>query len=352
MRFKTLLFVLLASTTIVLAHDDEKPLCPDYGAGRIGSMYPDGFGVIVYGDFLYWTAQMDGLDLALEQTPFFNNTNDASVVGLDFNWDPAFRVGLGYYFKCRDWDLSLDWTRFRTSASNIAVAGGSTLFPFWGRVGTSSTRVLERISGHWDLHYDTLDLLFHPGYFRYQHFAIQPEFGVRGAWIDWDYTIDQSFFDSQDSSTLTQHLPYENHYHGAGFLAAVNTKWFIGWGLQMYANALTSVIYGEFELDQPSTVTLQNQSSPFKTASSQDYWRVRSNMHLAMGLAWEKLFANNAVRLNIYLGYEFLTWFNQNQLYRARTEIFGSNDTLEFTPYIERDDLGINGLSAGMRLEF
>lgn len=345
---KRILFV-FGFTTLVFAHPEDAPLCPDYGVGRIGSMTPDGYGVKAYGDFLYWTAQMDGLDLALELTPFVNNTNNSKVIRQGFQWDPAFRVGLGYYVKWSDWDFNLEWTRFRTTSTAVASAGDNTLYPLWGRVGNSSTRQLSNISGHWDLHYDTLDLLFHPGFFRYQYFSIQPTFGLRGVWIDWDYTINQMFLET-DGSFVTQNLPYENHYHAIGFVVGVNTKWFVAWGLHLYANAQASVLYGKYDLEQPSEVA--SAQVTLDTSSHQDYWRVRSNIHLMMGFAWEKLFANNTIRLNIHAGYEFLTWFNQNQLYRSRSEIFGATNLIEFTPVIERDDLGINGLTVGASLEF
>ena len=345
---KRILFV-FGFTTLVFAHPEDAPLCPDYGVGRIGSMTPDGYGVKAYGDFLYWTAQMDGLDLALKISPTIDSANTSKVVRQDFQWDPAFRVGLGYYVKWRDWDFKLEWTRFRTSSSAFASADDNNLYPLWGRVGNSSTLTLSDISGFWDLHYDTLDLLFHPGFFRYQYFSIQPTFGLRGAWIDWDYTINQMFLES-DGTFLTQNLPYKNHFKSIGFVAGLNTKWFVAWGLHLYANALTSVLYGEFDIDQPSEISTFN--STVNTSAHEEYWRIRSNLHLMMGLGWDKLFLNNTMRLNIHVGYEFLTWFNQNQLYRARTEILGASNLIEFTPVIERDDLGINGLTVGASLEF
>ena len=350
MFFRSLCLAGVAALSFAFAHPEDAPLCPDYGVNRVGSMVTEGYGVIAYGDFLYWTAQMDGLDLALRLTPFVNNINDGKMIEQNFQWDSAFRIGLGYYFKQRGWDLNLEWTSFRTSASKVENANGNTLHTLWGRVGVSETNTLQRISGHWDLEYDTLDLLLHPTPFRYGYFSVQPTIGLRYARIDWDYKIMQHYLDVGDI-TLVQTLPYNNRYHGGGFVAGLNTKWWMGYGLHVYAGANASLLYGEFKTVQHSNVLFNGQTE-FKTTTTQDYWRVRANMHLIMGLGWEQLFANNSVRLNLHVGYEFLTWFNQNQLYRSRSEIFGATNLLEYTPTIERDDLGINGLTVGALLEF
>lgn len=356
MRGYAFLLACLSLVSFSFAEQQSQPLCPDYGVNRIGSMNTDGYGVIVYGDFLYWTTRMDGLDLALKLTPLVSDgsgglRNRSSIIEPNFDWDPAFRVGLGYYFKWRDWDVCLEWTRLRSNISKSEEAGDNLLFPLWARVGSSGNdpRNLINVSGKWDFDYDTLDLLFHPGYFRYKYFAIQPEVGVRGAWIDWKYTINQTFFDTVTNSNVAQHLPFTHDFHGVGLLGGFHTKFFMGYGFHIYTRSLASILYGHFDIDQFAKV--EGAQFLFRTDSKQKFWDIRSNIHLAMGLEWERYFANNSVLLNLHIGYEFLIWFNQNQLYRARVET--ENGVIEYdSVIIERDDLGMNGLTVGARLEF
>lgn len=276
----------------------------DHGILRHGSAHTHGLGPVVYGDFLYWTSQIDGLDLAIKTGP-----NRTSIVQLDFQWDPGFRVGVGYFLDIIDWEFDLTWTRFRSEASKKETG---TLTSLWTQTNASS------ISGRFDFHYDTLDLRLYPAYFRYRLFAFQPQIGVRGAWIDWNYTLrhaNEKNFNAND-------------YHAIGLLAGVKLRWIMKWGLHIYGEALASVLYGQFHLKQ--------------TRLDEKFWRVRSNVHLGGGLAWSRFFRGHTMRLLLHAGYEFLTWFNQNQLYRA----------IDLTPVIDRGDLGINGLNIGAGLEF
>ncbi|MCB1081910.1 MAG: hypothetical protein KDK63_02060, partial [Chlamydiia bacterium] len=68
MRIKSLLLASTMGFSALFADDgqgmdqtqnSQGKLCPNYGKNRIGSMYTDGYGPFVTGEFLYWTSQMD-----------------------------------------------------------------------------------------------------------------------------------------------------------------------------------------------------------------------------------------------------------------------------------------------------
>lgn len=366
MRFKSILLTSTMAFSALFAdygqgmdqtQDGQQKLCPNYGKNRIGSMYTEGYGPFVTGEFLYWTSQMDGLDFAYSQTRYDNITGSITgsidIARPSFDWDPALRVGLGYYFNTVDWSVKLEWTRLRSDVrASKARADGFSLNSLWGRPSASSTLVLEDMKSHWDFAYDVLDLTLRPGFFRYQCFAIQPEFGLRGAWIDWKYDIDSIYED--DDTILSIKQNHKNDFNAIGLVARTNMKWFMGWGFNIYANALASVLYGKFDVEMPSTILFRDITLTQKYHD--EYWRVRSNVHLAIGLEWERFFMNNGMRLNIHAGYEFLSWFNQNQLQRLRVVAFNSGNQGsnfgEIYPVIERDDLSISGLTVGAGLEF
>ncbi|MCB1116112.1 MAG: hypothetical protein KDK71_06545, partial [Chlamydiia bacterium] len=199
MRKIAIVMALVASAAFAdpgLGMDGNEKLCPNYGTNRIGSMYTDGFGPFVTGEFLYWTSQMDGLDLAYTQQVVQGSVTHAKqkVVAPSFDWDPAFRVGLGYYCDCMDWSLFLEWTRLRSDVKTSHERETNyELVSLWSRPSVSNTLTLNQITSHWDFAYDTLDLSLCPGYFRYKYFAIKPEFGLRGAWIDWRYDVNSDY---------------------------------------------------------------------------------------------------------------------------------------------------------------
>lgn len=359
MRIKSLILASAVSASAVFADpghgmDQGQKLCPNYGTNREGSMFTDGYGPFVTGEFLYWTSQIDGLDLVYAEQQIVSQTGSVSskqkITRPNFDWDPALRVALGYYFDWMDWALKLEWTRLRSDVNTSKDRPeGYDMNSLWGRVGTNSPLDLQRISSRWGFAYDTLDLTLRPGYFRYRYFALQPEFGLRGAWIDWKYDIN-STYDSQGTS-LALKQKNKNDFHAIGLIAKVNMKWFMGWGFHIYANALASALYGQFDVSMPSN--LVTTGLDLSRSFSEKYWRVRSNVHLALGLEWERFFMDNGLRLNIHAGYEFLNWFNQNQLQRLRIVPFGTDPILgEVYPFVERDDVSLSGFTVGAGLEF
>lgn len=354
MSFRSLFLPLVLIGGALFAHPDDEqqqPLCPDYGVNRVGSMYTDGYGVIVYGDVLYWTSQLDGLELAFKTTLPLTNTT-AHIIDQPFEWDAGFRVGLGYYFKWRDWGVVLEWTRYRTdSHRSLDDNGGNDLmFSLWGRPGPTDLLRVRNISGHWDFDYDVLDLVLHPGAFRYKYFSFQPEFGLRGAWLDFDYTIRTQTDDLTNNQTIIQHFPYSQDFHAIGIVGALNMKWMMGWGFNIYGKLLGSTLYGHYTTDQGGSTTVGNMTNTSTLIDK--YWRVRTALNYTIGLEWERFFANNGVRLDIHVGWELQSWKDFNQLFQGETEVINVNTNAEIRADHVNGDLGLSGLTAGVRLEF
>lgn len=354
MRMKSYLLATSFATSAVFAdtgYEKEQKLCPNYGQNREGSMYTDGWGMFVYGDFLYWTAQIDGVDLAYrEKAPTQSDPSAFTrLEKLNYHWDPAFRVGLGYYIDSMDWFLMLEWTRFRNDASkSIGATDTTELEPLWGNISSNDFLELKLMKGKWNLHYDTLDLMVAPGFFRYQQFAFRPTYGVRRAWIDWDYPLFQRSIVDEIFITdfRTSKIRNKNHYSAVGFIGGIQAKMLMGMGFHLYGDIFASILYGKFDVKQPieATVRIDTAQEIFGTLetvtyeNSTSYWRVRPNVHMKMGLEWERFFKNNSMRLNLHIGYEFLVWLNQNELHHFYVA--------------QRGDLGINGLTVGGRFEF
>ena len=64
----------------------------------------------VFGEFLYWQSTIGGLELGYltsVSVPLATSDFEIATKNLDFDWDPGFRVGIGYYFKIPAWHLGL-----------------------------------------------------------------------------------------------------------------------------------------------------------------------------------------------------------------------------------------------------
>ncbi len=115
---------------------------PYSGPNCIPAPYCDEFNV--RGELLFWTAQLGGLETAFGSTKIATSVaggiTTTTVTETDKNptwtWRPGFRVGIDYAFAC--FIVEADWTHYK----------GHATFHEKGQ------------HGHWNINYDTIDLLF------------------------------------------------------------------------------------------------------------------------------------------------------------------------------------------------
>ena len=88
-------------------------------------------GLFVMADFLYWKAENNGWAYAYEQeTTDPIGLNVGNVMRIDPDWDPAFRVGLGWNTNHDFWDVFLNYTWYRNKASESRTSN-TGFFPLW-----------------------------------------------------------------------------------------------------------------------------------------------------------------------------------------------------------------------------
>jgi hypothetical protein len=129
--------------------------------------------------YLFWRANENNLDFAQDINPVLVVV-DGKIHTPDFKWDSGFKVGLGT-LTCAGWDLSFNYTWFRTKASGSV----ETIQSIFARDGGSPLLLSQAFSdafSKWRLRYQTLDLEI--GYpFIAGCMNLRPHFGARGAWI-------------------------------------------------------------------------------------------------------------------------------------------------------------------------
>lgn len=118
----------------------------------------------------------------------------------------------------------------------------------------------------------------------------------------------------------------------------------------LFGDFLGSLVYGQFKIrqDEPHLfgTTILSQFTV-----NEKYERVRSNLHLNLGVRWQDSFFCDRLCLSIWAGYEQLIWFNQN---RMRQYWMEQTALLTFVkqPTLERADLGMSGWNFGATIEF
>lgn len=309
----------------------------------------DGFFLLA--DFLYWRADVDNLDYGYEYE--FDKSTNGERLNLKFNWNPGFRVGIGYLFGQHDqWDLKFCYTWFHNSAhasEHNSGFGDAIIYPTW--VSPLTGRVATEASAHWKLHYNVFDAELGRDYFISRKIALRPFAGLRGAWINQNY--DANYQGTLSSLDDTASFDAENDYHAGGFRTGGDMMWHFteNWGIVSKISA--SLLYGQFEVEQSTKAEFSNGTTT-RLKSKDKLNKVRTNMDGAIGLMYQSDVNNNKQHISLSALYELTYWFNQNEMYKINysgtTTTLSTATTLDTQP--QGGDLGMQGLTIKFQYNF
>ncbi|MES2345809.1 MAG: Lpg1974 family pore-forming outer membrane protein [Chlamydiota bacterium] len=290
-------------------------------------------GPFVTADFLYWKAGIDGLEIATRSS--INETfTSFNTKEMDFSaeWRPGFRLGFGWLFGEYDqWDLYTNWTFFYDKAKIEKGTKNSFItnyIPSWSPIlGPTS----PRISGNWNLNYNTLDLEIGRNYFISSKIALRPHVGLRGVWIDIDYkakyvgtwavaTLPTGVVQYAASKTM---FKASNDFEGIGVRSGADLLWHFSDHFGIGSKISAALLYGHFDVDETFYAGKLNISqvpetlpfiTPYKQKYSKNLDRVRANIEAFLGLFFETGLSNGKYHFTLQAGYELSEWFEQNQL--------------------------------------
>jgi hypothetical protein len=350
MRFrKSSLCPLFLIASNLFAQTDELNCCPTQ---------PKGVGVYAFGDFLYWKATEDNLEEAAVFSHPTSSSNIDEINDVQFQYDPGFRVGAGCRSRTLDWDFSVLWTRFNTSADvSVGRTGTDTMILLYGQPGVQVQQVVvDTLNESWKLKYNMIDAVIVPGSLGDCSFAFEPFLAVRGVQIEQqlEFNFAGTFSPAPGTSgPATGDTVGKLKYRGIGPLLGFGMKRDIYWGFNFGGQVGASLVYGKSNLDQsqPSTVILPvvgviNTLDSFAETT----YRWRANLQFAIRLDWEKTFYESGVSIGLRAGYEGLIWFNQNHFVVRQIEE-GATSTL-FDIRLQNGDLGMGGFTFGASLGF
>lgn len=299
----------------------------------------DGADLFITADLLVWQAHENGLGYVIKSKE--TDLNDSSTKELHFNWDPGFRVGLGWNTPHDGWDLYANWTCFHNKARSHETQGSGTLYPSLADPSFFSDNPASS-SAKWRLNLNLADLELGREFFVSKWLTLRPFAGLRSAWIhqrmhiNYNQTLDgDSYF-----------VQMKNKFWGIGIRPGLNTQWGLGCGFSFYANTALSLLYGFFELDQEQySQTLAGTTTPH--VDNGHSIRVdRAIAETQLGVRWEHMFAKDHCHFSIQAGWENLMFFGQNLFDR-----FVSAD-LEGLYVSNQGDLTIQGYTLSLRLDF
>lgn len=327
-----------------------------------------GWDVWVCGSFLYWQAQEDGLELGvhfkqLQSSPPYNPTY--SMIKLDFDYHPGFKVGLGCSFERDDWSLYLEYTRYsatehktkslgRNFTYKIATKNYNYIMTNWGSM-IATYNPYSRLKGEWELNFNLLDLYLERPYYLGKKLIFNPHCGLKSGWIDQKYDLMADYMFAGDNDMIFIKQSQDSWLMGPE--AGVQTKWLIGCNFRIFANFDGALFYQKFKNQIKEFVLKSFINSDGSTNGKlrDNIWKIIPNVDISIGLGYGTYFWENKSHIDITLGYDLNYFWNQNRIQKL------SSWTINHAPFAEADislgsasygSLMLHGLNLTARIDF
>lgn len=328
--------------------------CEEPKPGPFAFSYPKDMNLACPSDF-YFRADMlamqpkqDGLEYAVLNQNDSNNLNAGIVQGFstqqhDWDWGFGFRLGMGFYLNHDAWTVDTQWTWFRISEDvSSAAQHDGNFVPQW-LVGDDiiPSRGNAHSSARWQMKMNVFDLTIGKPYHVSRYLVLNPFFGLRGAWIDQDFSARYGGLFTSPSSVNGSQMDAENDWWGVGTRMGVNTEWNLGGGWQLLANMNASMLYGKVDVKQSAPLGSDTYSI------RHEFYRDSPNMELQVGAAWGSYFNDMKHYVKVQAMWEFHQWWDQNWMRKLYS---GSPSWVNDT--VSRGDLSMSGASVRVSFEF
>ncbi|HEU64834.1 MAG: hypothetical protein KR126chlam4_00503 [Candidatus Anoxychlamydiales bacterium] len=279
----------------------------------------------VTGSFIYWEALEQGHYLVLLRNDSSTPTRQQAV-NIDYEFDPGFKVGIGYNFKYDDWTTYVEYTRYhsRNSFSKTRPSWATTQVYFW----LSSNDLANEYRSNLKIELDILDLELSRSEYRGQKLIFSPFWGLKGGFIDQSFTFTAVFTSSNLSNTV------KSDSYLIGPRIGFYTKWLFGKGFSLNGKAAASLNYQKFH----------NMSASFQNMKIDNDYVVSPIVELLLGFNWGSYFDKNHWHFDIFAGYEVQVLWNQNMIVKERILSANAN--------IDSEQLTLHGLNVGARFDF
>jgi len=307
------------------------------------------WGLFVSGEFLYWYARETHLSYAaVLTTPATLNDvtlqTPSSVKAFGVSWDPGFRVGIGYNWRCDGWDTYLNWTSFCNSRSDsVSVASlddGFIVSPWaYSLYGIDGDSIIlstpwTSVKGKWSLNFNQIDLELGRKYWLSKCFSLRPYAGLRGQWLETTLKVDSNFVTSPNFDTrvtsATDSSKITDDAWGGGFLVGIQPNWHLCSNFIIYSNWSGSLTWGEYKSKRSETFELTSGSitSTLPLKFDYNFYGMLATIDLGIGFRWEENWCCDRYRTSLDLGWEHHLIFDYNH----RIQFTGLQTELESSP--------------------
>lgn len=298
------------------------------------------------GSFTYWQPIQENMELAIVT----NSSNaidfiNGSVVNMDFDYKPGFKIGLGLDFFHDKWTGYAEYTWFRgsqhvsknvnTNAANPTIE----LDPLWG---APNNNLYVIGSENWQLDMDFVDAEFARCFHVGTRLSFQPFFGARGAWIRQRVHVNYQV----PISSIEENIREKAQSWGIGPRTGLHSNWILGQGFRLFGNSACDLLYTRYlHLSYQEHETTANTTTIRGAVHQKDLDYLRTHLELELGIGWGSCFYRKRWHIDLSAGYGFQVFFHQNMFRHLCTNSADST-------FVPDGNLYMQGLTATAQLNF
>lgn len=279
--------------------------------------------VDLFAQLIVWTAKEAGADCWAEVLTETPSAKSNDILGVDFGWDPGFRVGIGYGMLHDEWDTKAYYTWFHTKGKDsVSGSPGSVHSSFLGNFYVNNVTgaglsgpAYQAASIDWTIHFDLFDWELGRSFWVSKSLSMRPFVCVKGGWIH------QSIHSVWENPALSAPVYFfigtedlKNNFWGIGPGAGLGTEWNLFQGdssFYLFGDFSAALMWGHwsfkdrFQDSLPQHVSIHLQ--PINGGAS--------TLRTFMGFGWDFVCKKRCTQISAKLGYEMQFWLDQLQFY-------------------------------------
>lgn len=297
-----------------------------------------GWDIYITGDYLYWKWQQDSFQLGTvvkggtdELDPF---RGESHSVFQNPGYKSGFQVGVGFNMPGMDnWHLYSEYTWYRNTDNDTLTGSSDHPFVFSkSRFNAiqgllSGTSFSGSVNSEARLGFQALDFLVERPFYAGKKLTASLGMGLRSQWISQKFELTSPLLIgvSSDESFENAYLKAHMTSWSLGPKFALNTNWLLGYGIKALGNLATSVLYTSYNSDYDTSFTMVGTGSASSHGSGLDnYGTLRPVTEAFLGLGWGSYFANQALHMDLLIGYDFNVFWDYNMIFATASQSVGN----------------------------
>lgn len=312
----------------------------------------------IMGEWLYWKFTEGGTDYAITHGETTGIVPDpalptAKANTLHFNWKSGFRVGTGYHFMDKGWDLFASYSQI---SANAHGSTSGSLYPLLSYQGANTNIQVSNAAAMWNIKFKVIDFEIGRQFNIAPSLTIRPQFGVKAAMINQgshvNYTNNNVLFLPGLGIGDTDTVLEKNDFRGIGLRTGINTTWEMGAGFGFYGSGAASLLVSRIKTHQTQNqflelVGLDTSTLVTNIDMKSKFFPLLPVVEIQFGLEWGQTFCDDTLRIGFNVGVEGQYWWKQNYL-----EHFTATNS-DAPVYVRpTEDLSLYGLTLGGRIDF